>query len=432
MSNSSALSTFVSQLLRTALAAVFVVLCSRWMGPEGRGELGLILFWVGLLATASDYVGGSNLANAMQRYPMGSLLPTSLLWSMLIVLTGFTLFWYCFSAELAWKITIIALPSLLLNIQYNMQQGLAMVRQRNRLQLGLEMIKLLLLFLFAAMTHREDFEIPRLNNIYLADVIVTLGMAYGIILLFGTGLLYQEIGASLKNRQIPPRSLFFDGFWSQNGHLAQFLAYRLSLYSLTYLLGNHSAAGIYANALLIADAIWIFANSFGTIAHVRILRSKNGNFKADITLRYAVFAVFGTVAACLILAVLPSSVFVWVFGDGFETLKDTTLLLIPAILAVAASSLFSHYLHAVNRFKALFVANLAGLLLQTAVAFWLIPQWELYGACVAADAGFILTLLIVYLFFKSQNPHARLKGRIRFRLILKVAVGVFKRRSARL
>jgi hypothetical protein len=70
MSNSSALSTFISQLLRTALAALFVVLCSRWMGPEGRGELGLILFWAGLLATGNDYVGGSNLANALQRHSM--------------------------------------------------------------------------------------------------------------------------------------------------------------------------------------------------------------------------------------------------------------------------------------------------------------------------------------------------------------------------
>jgi O-antigen/teichoic acid export membrane protein len=162
------------------------------------------------------------------------------------------------------------------------------------------------------------------------------------------------------------------------------------------------------------------------------LRSKNENFKADITLRYALFAVFGTIAACLLLAVLPSSIFVWVFGAGFETLKDTTLLLIPAILAVAASSLFSHYLHAVNRFKALFVANLAGLLLQTAAAFWLIPKWGIYGACVAADTGFILTLAVVYMFFKNQNPYARLKGKLRFKLILKIAFRMLKRRSARL
>ena len=201
---------------------------------------------------------------------------------------------------------------------------------------------------------------------------------------------------------------------------------------MTYLLGSTVAAGVYSNALLIADAVWIFANSFGTIAHVRILRSKNENFKADITLRYAIFALFGTVLACLFMAVLPSGIFVWVFGKGFETLKDTSLLLVPAILAVASSSLFSHYLHAVNRFKALFIANVCGLVLQTAVGFWLIPRWGVYGACIAADAGFILTFFLVYAFFKARNPHARLKGKIRFRLFLKVCMRLLKGRSARL
>jgi O-antigen/teichoic acid export membrane protein len=424
MSNSSALSTFISQLLRTALAALFVVLCSRWMGPEGRGELGLILFWAGLLATGNDYVGGSNLANALQRHSMASVFPVSIVWSVVVILLGFVGLSYFFTSALAWKVSSLALPLLLLNIEYNVQQGLALVRQRNRLQLLLEVLKLLLLLTFAFTTLSL--------SVSVSLVITSMVLAYAVVLILSTGLLNQEIGLALKNRQWPPGELFTHGFWSQNGHLAQFLAYRLSLYTLTFLLGNHSAAGIYANALLIADAIWIFANSFGTIAHVRILRSKNENFKVDITLRYAIFALVGTVLACLFMAVLPSGIFVWVFGKGFETLKDTSLLLIPAILAVAASSLFSHYLHAVNRFKALFIANVCGLVLQTAVGFWLIPRWGVYGACIAADAGFILTFFLVYAFFKARNPHARLKGKIRFRLFLKVCMRLLKGRSARL
>ena len=425
MSNSSALSTFVSQLLRTALAAVFVILCSRWMGPEGRGELGLALFWAGFLMMGNDFVGGSNLANAMQRFSLSALFPFSVAWSVFVLLSGFVLLMiFSSGTKMAWMVGLVSLPMVLLNIQYNVQQGLALVKERNRLQLALELLKVLFLVGFVSSWDKMDMGV--------GTAIASLFYAYLIVLALSSWLLRKPILLAFKNAASPPGVLFTDGFWSQNGHLAQFLAYRLSLYSLTYLLGNHAAAGIYANALLIADAIWIFANSFGTIAHVRILRSKNENFKADITLRYAVFAVFGTIAACLLLAVLPSSVFIWVFGAGFETLKDTTLLLIPAILAVAASSLFSHYLHAVNRFKALFVANLAGLLLQTAAAFWLIPKWGIYGACVAADTGFILTLVVVYMFFKNQNPHARLKGKLRFKLILKIAVRMLKKRSARL
>jgi O-antigen/teichoic acid export membrane protein len=425
MSKSSALSTFISQLLRTILAAIFVVLCSRWMGPEGRGELGLVLFWSGLMMVASDYVGGSNLANAIQRFGLHKLLPIAVCWGIFSVLCGCVCL-FVSGAELKMVLmsAAISFPLVLLTIQYNMQQGLAKIQLRNRLQLLIEILKLVFLYYFVQF--RET------GTMGVGSAIASIFWAMMIALLISSWSMREEIKDAFAHALKPPKALFTDGFWSQNGHLAQFLAYRLSLYTLTYLLGSTVAAGVYSNALLIADAVWIFANSFGTIAHVRILRSNNENFKADITLRYAFFVFVGTVLACLLLAILPSGIFVWVFGKGFETLKDTSLLFIPGILAVAASSLFSHYLHAVNRFKALFFANMCGLILQTAMGFWLIPRWGVYGACLAADVGFILTFLLVYGFFKSQNPHARLKGKIRFRLLLKVSMRIVKGRSASL
>jgi O-antigen/teichoic acid export membrane protein len=413
MSRSNPIHTFVSQVLRAVLSAVFVILCSRWLGAEGRGELGLVLFWAGLLMMGNDFVGGSNLANAMQRFSLSALFPFSLAWSAFMLLTGFVLLMLFGSdSKMAWMVGLVSLPMVLLSIQYNVQQGLALVKQRNRLQLLLELLKLLFLLAFSAMWDSIDLGV--------GTAIASLFYALLLVLAVSTWLLRKPIFVAITTAEKPPKVLFTDGFWSQIGHLAQFLGYRLSLYSLTYWLGTPAAAGIYANALLIADTIWIFANSFGTIAHVRILRSKNPVFQADITLRYALIAVVGTTLACLFLAILPSNLFVAVFGDGFEALKDTALLLIPAIVSVSAASLFSHYLHAVNRFKLLFLANVAGLLLQTLLGVYLIPRWGIYGACVAADFGFFLVLLVVYRQFKLSNPNARLHGVVRIKGMLKI------------
>jgi O-antigen/teichoic acid export membrane protein len=410
---------FLIQLLRAALSAVFVVLCSRWMGPEGRGELGLLLFWAGLLMVANDYVGGSNLANMLQRYKLNSLLPVCFGWALWTVAAAVAILWISQpSAKSGLMLGLISLPLVLLSIIYNMQQGLGMVQRRNGLQLLLEALKLVIL---AALFFKS-----RDMSLSVGTAVGALFYAMLVVLVIAIWQLRKHIFPAMLAPVKPPAELFSSGFWSQNGHLAQFLAYRLSLYTLTWFSGSHFQAGIYANALLIADTIWIFANSFGTIAHVRILRSSNSRFQADITLRYAVFALAGTTAACFALVWVPSHWFTAVFGPGFESLKPTVILLIPSILAVSASSLFSHYLHAVNRFKALFLANAGGLVLQTLLGVFLIPRLGIVGACISANAGFALVFLLVFLMFRQSNPGSRFQGTMRLKAmwrILKQSLG---------
>jgi O-antigen/teichoic acid export membrane protein len=90
------------------------------------------------------------------------------------------------------------------------------------------------------------------------------------------------------------------------------------------------------------------------------------------------------------------------------------------IKALGASTLFSHYLHALGQFKALFLANLSGLVLQAGLALWLIPTYGIRGACLASDAGFILIFILVFFIFKRQNPETQIHGVLKWRSILKV------------
>lgn len=415
MSN-SAFSTFGIQLFRAVLSALTVVLCSRWMGPEGRGELSIVLFWVNLYMIANDYVGGSSMANLMQKAGLNKLLPISFLWALFSSVSGMVIFYSLGgSLKMAVMTGLIAVPLALLSVQYNIYQGLAKVGQRNKIQLLLEVLKLL--FVILAFVFMDNLE----KRLSISSVVISMFWATAIVLFVSSFILRKIIIPGLKDFGRPPEMLFTSGFWSQNGHLVQFLNYRLSIWILTKILATSAPAGIYANALLIADTIWIFANSFGTIAHMRILQSKNEVFRADITLRYAAFAVTGTVLACLVMAMVPSGVYTAVFGAGFEQLKDTALLLIPAIIAVSASSLFSHYLHATDRFKQLLLANLAGLIVQTMAALWLIPRYGINGACIAADAGFVFILVVIIVIFRTGNPGVRFHGRFRLKAMIKIA-----------
>lgn len=416
-------------MAKAFVAAFTVVLVSRWMGAEGRGELGVLLFYVNLLMVVNEYVGGSNLGNMAAKYSLQKLLPISWAWALFTLLFGgLLLFFWTGDKYTAFHVVMMAFPLAFLTIQYNVYQGRSEVYRRNILQLILELLKLIFVILLAALAQNlivlgpqrslfSTFQFLRADDVVIAYTAATV-----IIFLVSIIAWLPKIAKAIPNFtfQKPPKGFISQGFWAQNGQLVQFLNYRFSLLLLVWLLDSAAPSGIYANALLLADTIWIFGNSFGTIAHMRMLQSENKKFQADITLRYAFISILGTTAAVAILAMVPNVVFVSVFGSDFSALKTTVLWLIPAILALGASTLFSHYLHANNDFKKLLFANAAGLILQVILALIFIPVMGLKGACIAADAGFMLILAIVVFIFMKQNPGTKLHGAIRFKSILRL------------
>lgn len=429
MAKNSAIRTFVLQMAKAVIAALTVVLVSRWMGAEGRGELGVLLFYVNLFMVVNEYVGGSNLGNMAAKYSLQKLLPISWSWALVtLFFGGLMLFFWTGDKHTAFYVVLMAFPLAFLTIQYNVYQGRSEVYRRNILQLVLEILKLFFIILLGVFAQQLIVLGPQpslfgtFQFLHPQDVVVAYTAATAIVLILSIIIWLPKIARAVPHFAIqkPPVGFISQGFWAQNGQLVQFLNYRFSLLLLVWLLGSAAPSGIYANALLLADTIWIFGNSFGTIAHMRMLQSENKKFQADITLRYAFISIIGTSAAVAIMALVPNGVFVSVFGSDFQELKTTVLWLIPAILALGASTLFSHYLHANNEFKKLLLANLSGLILQVILALLFIPVMGLKGACIAADAGFLLILGIVVFLFKKQNPNAKFHGAIRFKSILRL------------
>jgi O-antigen/teichoic acid export membrane protein len=411
---------FVMQFIRAAIAAITVVLISRWLGAAQRGELSLLLFYVQLIMVANEFAGGSSLGNLVVKYPLNRLFPFSKIWALLVCIIGCGLYAiFTDTPQNTLYVAVLAFPLSWLSIHYNLYQGFAMVHTRNVLQLLLEICRLLAVFALAFLGVQlvVQGDIPSIWSdkelLQWDTVMVVYGVTAFGILIISTAVLRKKLMIGMAGSWRPQKELLTTGFWAQNGQLVQFLNYRLSLVLLTYFLVDRSYAGIYSNALLIADTIWIFGNSFGTIAHMRMLQSENPTFRADITLRYAAVSVLGTALACAVLLLIPNGFYVQIFGSDFYELRQSVVYLIPAILALGASTLFSHYLHATNQFKALLLANASGLVLQVVLALVLIPEYGLTGACLAADAGFVLIFIVVFALFKRQNPGAHLHGKFR-------------------
>ena len=441
--------TFGWQLAKAVIAALVVVIYSRGMGAYGRGALSVLLLYLQLTLMVSEVVAGGALANLLTKYSVRRILPTAWVFLLLVLCIAYLIGWFvwvipnagdypiCLDHPKVITLNLLFFQGLFLgglNIQYNLYQAQGWVNQRNRLQVSMEVLKLLgLLLCFEAM---YGFIIPKNAAIelsvsrHIAERLMdgqTLHYLHGFnemailwILVYASGLVWvyslwqsrslfkggamqsiqsssQEMGQSRHGSNNgsfwssiqPPREMFNSGFLSQLGHILLFLLYRLPLWWMAAQFGN-SEAGLLANALLIADTIWIFGNSYGTILHSRMLVSSgsllgdrnNGDVSAPasqqrkfhkLLSRYVVISATGTLFAVLAAILVPNALYVFVFGETFSGLKETLFLISPAVIFLGISAPIGHYLHAQNRFKGLIVSY--GSAVVVLVVLWFGVDW---------------------------------------------------------
>ena len=441
--------TFGWQLAKAVIAALVVVIYSRGMGAYGRGALSVLLLYLQLTLMVSEMVAGGALANLLTKYSVRRILPTAWVFLLLVLCIAYLIGWFvwvipnagdypiCLDHPKVITLNLLFFQGLFLgglNIQYNLYQAQGWVNQRNRLQVSMEVLKLLgLLLCFEAM---YGFIIPKNAAIelsvsmHIAERLMdgqTLHYLHGFnemailwILVYASGLVWvfslwqsrslfksgvmqsihsspPEMGQSRPGSNNgsfwssiqPPKEMFHSGVLSQLGHILLFLLYRLPLWWMAAQFGN-SEAGLLANALLIADTIWIFGNSYGTILHSRMLVSSgslsgdlnNGDVSAPasqqrkfhkLLSRYVVISATGTLLAVLAAMLVPNALYIFVFGETFSGLKETLFLISPAVIFLGISAPIGHYLHAQNRFKELIVSY--GSAVVVLVVFWFGVDW---------------------------------------------------------
>ncbi|MSP58680.1 MAG: hypothetical protein EXR17_07445 [Flavobacteriaceae bacterium] len=381
----SPVKTFGWQLIKAITAGSVVVLYSRLLGSEGRGKLSILLLDLQLILMVSELVAGSALANLLIRYSQKRILPTAWISLLLVLFIGYRLGMYLNIPQDF--LHVLFLQGMFLgglNIQYNIYQANEWIYRRNPLQWGLEIIKLCLLgvvFVFGTGT-AEKISTPMAGlfptkidlaidpNVY--GILAILALSSGLIWLISVwktrGYLKGVNGFTL-----PPKEMFQMGLGSQLGHVLLFLLYRLPLWFVASRCGS-AQAGVFANAFLMADTLWVFANSFGTILHSRILGRENHLFRMNLVARYMLLSALGTLLMILGIIMVPNFVFVGIFGNDFSGLKENFILITPAILCLALSAPLGHYLHATNRFKTLIVSNAVAVLIFVMVGFVLDPQ----------------------------------------------------------
>jgi O-antigen/teichoic acid export membrane protein len=217
-----------------------------------------------------------------------------------------------------------------------------------------------------------------------------------------------------------------DGVMAQLGQLILFLIYRMPIFMCSAwmleiwgfksqeafpsnrgYLDFTGLAGVLSNVLLIADTLWIFANSLGGMVHARLLQPemlyRSESSQNRWIWRFFVLSIFGTAVLALITAVIPKSLYILIFGLDFGEMALYLKIILPGILALGISAVLGHVLHARNQFTTLFWNHALGFILM--LMFWFVArksvwlsEWD-FAKYVLLGFDFALLIVMMLNFF---------------------------------
>jgi O-antigen/teichoic acid export membrane protein len=387
-------STFGSKLLVSLLNLAIVIVISRYLEAEGRGVTGIFVSMLAFIALFNSFIGGSMIVYLVPRYPALSLFAPAYLWAVVISAIFFFLlpFTDFISIEFRKDIFLISLLQSFTGVNLMILLGRERIMAHNLItafQVVVNIAVLLVLFIFADRISIGSY----VWSLYAAAV---TGFAFSLLSVLP--LLKHDPGQG-KN---PMNDIIRFGFLNQLAALAQFLSYRISFYFLEQHQGE-KAVGIYANGCSLAEAIWLVGNSISLIQYARLVNSSDKDYAAQVSKKLTRANVAITLAGLIVLVIIPSSFYTWLFGKDFTGVQEVIWTLAPGVLAFGFTMICSHYFAGIGMYRVNAIASSLGLIAAVAGCWLLVPGMGITGAGIASSLSYIVTTFFVVIVFMKRT-----------------------------
>ncbi len=386
-------SVFFTKVIVAAVGLLTVIVTSKFLGAQGRGAVSLFTASIALVQIFCDFGSSSALINLSYRINQWKLW-LSAVWWIFGICAFATVFAFFLETSFIHWVPLSALLFSILNLNNLLLMGNRKVNQRNIL---LVVQPVLLLAFFSIFIQFNLF------------AWATYPLAFTLSLLLTLLVSFLWIAPHLRDSKKQLAVFQFEtqilsqGLWVQGGQAIQFLNYRINFFILVFFMGT-AALGIYNNAIVVAESLWILGHSLGQMLHMKILNSDSSIAQRNLAMRMLLISFAGTSLMLGVLLLIPTSFWEWLFSKEFIEVKHLFYWLAPGILVFSISNILNHFFHAKNQFKFIFCVNLIGLCFGVGVSVICIPLYGLAGACIAWSAAlFVSMLMYVLRFFSAHN-----------------------------
>lgn len=203
------------------------------------------------------------------------------------------------------------------------------------------------------------------------------------------------------------KELFRYGAFMQLSTLVSTLNKRLSL----YLLNTHcdeKSIGVYASGTQVTEGVNIIGQSIGLVEFSALSNTDSEKRSSILTLRFMKLSILLTFSALLVICLLPTSFFEWIFSGEFGDIKSVILLMAPGIVFFSAHTVLANFFSGTGQPKFNLYASLIGLSVTIVAAFTLIPTLGIRGAAITTSLTYFSLFVYQWIVFQKQTG-SRLK-----------------------
>lgn len=225
----------------------------------------------------------------------------------------------------------------------------------------------------------------------------TLATLIGWILLFPT----------LKRENSEPwraclKEMLQYGAFMQLSTLVSTLNKRLSLY-LLHTNCTEPQIGVYASGTQVTEGVNIVGQSIGLVAFSALSNTEKEKRASQLTLQFLKVSILLTFTALLVIGLLPTAFFEWIFSGEFTDIRPVILLMAPGILFFSAHTVLANYFSGTGKPKYNLYASLIGLTTTLIAAFILIPTLGIKGAAITTSLTYAALFVYQWIIFHKQT-----------------------------
>ncbi|MCK5080361.1 MAG: polysaccharide biosynthesis C-terminal domain-containing protein [Bacteroidales bacterium] len=391
------LNTFGTRSLSAVINFLIAIAVSQYLGPNGKGEQGIIIATIAFVLVFSNLVGGGTLVYLVPRYKFSVLLLPSYLWSLLISIFAFGILFIFKIVDQQFILHISALSVLnsFTNIHSTLLIGREKIKAANLVSLAQPLIVILSLLVYFLLLKEESIT-AYIHSLYFAFGGSLLISIIYMAKTFGR-LSFHPVGEYLG----VTRELFRLGFMNQMAHITQMMSFRLSYYFLELYHGDASV-GIYSNGIQIMESIWLISKSISLVQYAQIANTNDKKYSQELSIKLLKAGVIISLLCIIPLLLLPESFYLYLFGNGFSGVKKVIWILAPGVLVYNFSIILGHYFSGTGKYHVNTIASSIGLVVSIILFTALIPSYVTIGAGIATSISYAVTSFVVLIFFMRE------------------------------
>lgn len=370
---------------------LILIVSAKYLGVTTRGEISLFVLNIAIIQIINEIYTGYSLVYFVPKFNLKKLVVNGVIWTF-IATSAANLIFFLMNKEIngyEWDMLLLSLMVILNTFNLVVILAKENVKLYNFIYL-LQPFLLLCGIAFFTL-NRGDFT--------FRAYVVPLYISFTPSFILSTLAVIKYVLADTGKFDFSLKAVFENGFFCQLAGIFHILVNRCSF----YILGTSALVGLYSTASSLIESVWIISSGITPIVLSKISNTGDTPFNRAITLTFAKLAFILSLFSVAVLWFIPVELFSYLLGKDFSNTKHIMLCLSPGILCISFSTVISHYFSGLGKLKFIAGCNFAGFVCAISLAPFLIGKYNLTGAAIAANVGYFVSSLGLFLGFVIKN-----------------------------